>query len=103
MSDFKFFRKYKGKFDDTPEGHMNRRALYHTNPDRYNDIFNRARTTNDDMERWHLLMDIKEGVQDTFTTSQKKLTFKEHMVNIWESSILGNILAAIRWLIKIIS
>ena len=104
MSDFKFFRKYKGKFDDTPEGHMNRRVLYHTNPDRYDDIFNRVRATNDDMERWQLLSYFKEkeSAQDTFTTTNKKLTFKEHMIKIWEASILGNILSAIKWLIKII-
>lgn len=103
MSDFKFFRKYKGKFDDTPEGHMGRRRLYHTR-EMYNDTFNRARATNDDMERWQLLSYFKEkeSAQDTFTTSEKKLTFKEHMIKIWEASILGNILSAIKWLIKII-
>ena len=57
MKEFKFFQK--GTLDDpqmldgltqstasfnadTPEGHMNRRRLYHTNPERYDGFRNRA-------------------------------------------------------------
>lgn len=57
MRPFKFFQKevkgtlelYEGETratasfnDDTPEGHMNRRRLYHTNPDRYDGFRNQA-------------------------------------------------------------
>ena len=57
MKDFKFFKgsldiidvdvRATASFnDDTPEGHMSRRALYHTNPD----LYGRLRHPNNEME-----------------------------------------------------
>jgi hypothetical protein len=60
MRDFKFFEKetidmMEGETyttasfnDDTPEGHMNRRALYHTN----RDLYGRLRQPNNEMEQY---------------------------------------------------
>jgi hypothetical protein len=59
MKDFKFFKgtlnvmddetRATASFnDDTPEGHMNRRALYHTN----RDLYDRLRHPNNEMEQY---------------------------------------------------
>jgi hypothetical protein len=70
MKDFKFFQKgtvdmvdgdvrATSSFnDDTPEGHMNRRALYHTDRNQYD----RLRHPNNEMERFHLDRHIREEV-----------------------------------------
>jgi hypothetical protein len=73
MRPFKFFQKeVKGTLDlyegetratasfnaDTPEGHMNRRRLYHTNPDYYN----RLRDSNNEMEQYFYDRAMREQV-----------------------------------------
>jgi hypothetical protein len=61
MKDFKFFKgtldvmdditRATASFnDDTPEGHMSRRALYHTNPD----LYGRLRESNNEMEQYFI-------------------------------------------------
>lgn len=62
MREFKFFQKgtvdmldgethITASFnDDTPEGHMSRRALYHTNPD----LYGRLRQSNNEMEQYFI-------------------------------------------------
>lgn len=84
MRPFKFFQKevkgtlelYEGETgatasfnDDTPEGHMNRRRLYHTNPDRYDGFRNQAiigeltRQRIDDQERQARMMRRLNGTE----------------------------------------
>jgi hypothetical protein len=59
MKEFKFFKGTLNMIDDdvlatasfnddTPEGHMNRRMLYHTNPD----LYDRLRHPNNEMEQY---------------------------------------------------
>lgn len=75
MKDFKFFQKEeKGTLDiidgetyssasfnaDTPEGHMNRRRLYHTNADRYGESI---RQRIEDQERQARMMRRLNGTE----------------------------------------
>jgi hypothetical protein len=70
MKDFKFFKgtlnvmddetRATASFnDDTPEGHMNRRALYHTN----RDLYDRLRHPNNEMEQYF----IERGFRNNLT------------------------------------
>jgi hypothetical protein len=77
MREFKFFQKgtvdmldgethVTASFnDDTPEGHMNRRALYHTNPD----LYGRLRQSNNEMEQYF----IERGFHQEDLTEQRDL------------------------------
>jgi hypothetical protein len=68
MRDFKFFQKgtvdmvdgdvrSTASFnDDTPEGHMNRRALYHTD----RNLYDRLRFSDNELEQFHLDRQILE-------------------------------------------
>ena len=70
MKDFKFFKgtlnvmddvtRATASFnDDTPEGHMNRRALYHTN----RDLYDRLRHPNNEMEQYF----VERGFRNNLT------------------------------------
>jgi hypothetical protein len=77
MREFKFFQKgtvdmldcethVTASFnDDTPEGHMSRRALYHTNPD----LYGRLRQSNNEMEQYF----IERGFHQEDLTEQRDL------------------------------
>jgi hypothetical protein len=77
MREFKFFQKgtvdvVDGETyataslnDDTPEGHMSRRALYHTNPD----LYGRLRQSNNEMEQYF----IERGFHQEDLTEQRDL------------------------------
>lgn len=77
MKEFKFFQKgtvdmldgethVTASFnDDTPEGHMSRRALYHTNPD----LYGRLRQSNNEMEQYF----IERGFHQEDLTEQRDL------------------------------
>jgi len=84
MKDFKFFKgtldvmdditRATASFnDDTPEGHMNRRALYHTNPD----LYARLRQSNNEMEQYF----IERGFRDL--TEQRDLNETEQYLTFF--------------------
>ncbi len=84
MKDFKFFKgtldvmdditRATASFnDDTPEGHMNRRALYHTNPD----LYGRLRQSNNEMEQYF----IERGFRDL--TEQRDLNETEQYLTFF--------------------
>jgi hypothetical protein len=67
MKDFKFFKgtldvmdditRATASFnDDTPEGHMNRRRLYHTDIN----LYGRLRQSNNEMEQYFIERDLRE-------------------------------------------
>jgi hypothetical protein len=69
MKDFKFFKgslniidvdvRATASFnDDTPESHMNRRALYHTDQN----LYGRLRNSNNELEQFHLDRQLQEDV-----------------------------------------
>jgi hypothetical protein len=75
MRDFKFFQKgtvdmvdgdvrSTASFnDDTPEGHMNRRALYHTD----RNLYDRLRFSDNELEQFHLdrqILDMSRRINE---------------------------------------
>lgn len=89
MRPFKFFQKevkgtldlYEGETratasfnDDTPEGHMNRRRLYHTDPDYYN----RLRNSNNEMEQYF----YDRAMRDQVTLTRQRIEDNERTQRI---------------------
>jgi hypothetical protein len=81
MTEFKFLRGYVGTLnvmdgetyataslnDDTPEGHMNRRMLYHTN----RDLYDRLRHPNNEMELYFYERGFRETPRGQFGTPER--------------------------------
>ena len=110
MREFKFFQKgtlddpqmldgetyITASFnDDTPEGHMSRRALYQTNPD----LYGRLRHPNNEMERYFYERNLRH---DNLTTERRaeiirRINVKMRRMNLKINIIHPKMHLLVRW------
>jgi hypothetical protein len=98
MRDFKFFRKEVNPsiYSDTPEGYMNRRMLYHTDPMEYQRRFSARqeviRRMNGGLSQEEILRRRHQSFQSKSETKWRvELTFKKLF---WEDDVINTVLVS---------